>query len=178
MTTASQLRRAALALPEVEESESGSGSGPSFHVGGTEFASLSADSGSVQLRLSDDDVSALLAENPGATPLTRGASVLGATLSLADIDGQQLNRWVRQAWKHRAPTRLVAEAERAERAEPGGGGLPRSIGRPATRALAEAGIVTLDDVSRLSDAELAALHGVGPKAFRILRDAISAAERD
>jgi len=171
MTTASQLRRAALALPEVEESESGSA--PSFHVGGTEFASLSAD-GEIVLRLARDDVDAVVAEYSRAARLTRGATVQGVRLPLADIDGQQLNRWVRQAWKHRAPSQLVAAAERAERAEPGEGGLPRSIGRPATRALAEAGITTLDDVARLSGSELAALHGVGPKAIAILREAVAA----
>ena len=56
-------------------------------------------------------------------------------------------------------------------AEPGrGGDLPRAIGRPATRALANAGITTMAQVAALSDADLAALHGVGPKAVRILRD--------
>ena len=46
--------------------------------------------------------------------------------------------------------------------------LPK-IGEPATRALAAAGIISLADVQRTSLAELAVLHGVGPKAIRILR---------
>lgn len=46
---------------------------------------------------------------------------------------------------------------------------PRSIGRPATNALLAADITTLKQVSELSDKELLALHGVGPKAVRILR---------
>ncbi|MBN0040565.1 DNA-binding protein [Cellulosimicrobium cellulans] len=48
------------------------------------------------------------------------------------------------------------------------------MGRPATRALAGAGITTLSDVARLSDRELLALHGVGPRAVRILREALAA----
>lgn len=49
--------------------------------------------------------------------------------------------------------------------------LPSSIGRPATNGLAAAGITNLPDALRLSDAELLALHGVGPKAVRLLREA-------
>ena len=51
--------------------------------------------------------------------------------------------------------------------------LPK-IGKPATRALAGVGITRLDQVVRLSRAELEALHGVGPKAIRILEQALRA----
>jgi hypothetical protein len=50
--------------------------------------------------------------------------------------------------------------------------LPAAIGRPATRGLLAAGLVTLDDVSTKSEAELLAIHGVGPKAVRILTEAL------
>lgn len=52
------------------------------------------------------------------------------------------------------------------------GDLP-AIGSPATRALLAEGIRTLDDVARHSRRELATLHGVGPKALRILEEALS-----
>ena len=45
--------------------------------------------------------------------------------------------------------------------------LPK-IGAPATRALANAGITSLRQVAERSRAELAALHGMGPKALGIL----------
>jgi predicted flap endonuclease-1-like 5' DNA nuclease len=48
-----------------------------------------------------------------------------------------------------------------------------AIGRPATRALAAQGITTLDDVARQKRADLLALHGVGPKAVRILEEALA-----
>jgi predicted flap endonuclease-1-like 5' DNA nuclease len=48
-----------------------------------------------------------------------------------------------------------------------------AIGRPATGALAEAGITRLTEVSRHTEVELLALHGVGPKAVRILREALA-----
>lgn len=49
--------------------------------------------------------------------------------------------------------------------------LPK-IAAPATRALAEAGLLTLDDVERFGLDHLATLHGVGPKAIRILQAAL------
>jgi predicted flap endonuclease-1-like 5' DNA nuclease len=50
--------------------------------------------------------------------------------------------------------------------------LPASAGRPALGALTHAGIATLQDVARLSEKELLGLHGVGPKAVRVLREAL------
>lgn len=52
------------------------------------------------------------------------------------------------------------------------GDLP-AIGRPANSALLEQGVTTLDAVAARSEAELLALHGVGPKAIRILREALA-----
>jgi len=46
--------------------------------------------------------------------------------------------------------------------------LPQSIGAPARRALAGIGVTTLEQLPAHAAAELLALHGVGPKAIRIL----------
>lgn len=128
----------------------------------------------VQLHLPADDVERLLAEHPGASRLTRGESLLGVRVPLAEVNGQQLNHWVRRAWLHRAPKRLTASVAAGDAAVPGQvGDLPAAIGGPATRALAGAGLTSLSDVARLSDAELLALHGVGPKAVRLLREALA-----
>lgn len=43
-----------------------------------------------------------------------------------------------------------------------------AIGAPATRALALAGYHTLNSLDGASARELVALHGVGPKAIRII----------
>lgn len=48
---------------------------------------------------------------------------------------------------------------------------PREIGRPATRALLNAGYTRLAQVLKLSDKALLALHGVGPAAVKRLRAA-------
>lgn len=52
--------------------------------------------------------------------------------------------------------------------------LPTAIGKPATRALQEAGIATLEAVAQHSAKELLALHGVGPKAIRVLTESLGA----
>jgi predicted flap endonuclease-1-like 5' DNA nuclease len=57
------------------------------------------------------------------------------------------------------------------------GGLPEGLGKPATRALAGAGITTLAAAARHTEREVAALHGVGPKAIGILRAALQASGR-
>jgi hypothetical protein len=51
-------------------------------------------------------------------------------------------------------------------------GLPRSIGAPATRALTAAGYTELSQLADVPAAELANLHGVGPKALRLLQEAL------
>jgi hypothetical protein len=50
--------------------------------------------------------------------------------------------------------------------------LPRGIGAPATRALTAAGYTSLGQLAGVSERQLGALHGVGPKALRILREAL------
>lgn len=47
-----------------------------------------------------------------------------------------------------------------------------SIGAPAFRALDSAGISQLSDLTNYTEKELLALHGFGPKALRLLREAM------
>lgn len=54
-----------------------------------------------------------------------------------------------------------------------GEGLPRAIGAPATRALTAAGLTRLEQLDGMARRELLALHGVGPKAVRILDEALT-----
>ena len=50
--------------------------------------------------------------------------------------------------------------------------LPAGLAAPARRALASAEIETLDQLTKLSEAELRKLHGVGPNAVKLLLDAV------
>jgi hypothetical protein len=49
-------------------------------------------------------------------------------------------------------------------------GLPRGIGAPATRALEAAGYTDLQQLSGVPRSELERLHGIGPKALRIIQE--------
>ncbi|MBB6672387.1 helix-hairpin-helix domain-containing protein [Cohnella nanjingensis] len=51
--------------------------------------------------------------------------------------------------------------------------LPK-IGNPATRALAHAGYDRLDQLAKVTVDDLLKLHGVGPRAVRILNEALQA----
>ena len=173
MTSFAQLRRTALSLPATAERSIGAGA-KSFTVRDKRFASMGNDD-HVRLHLPAADADEVLAAHPTAERLTRGATPIGVRLPIADINGQQLNHWVRRAWLAHAPKRLAAQAEAADTAAAGEvGDLPKAIGRPATRALADVGITTLAQVAELSEAELLAMHGVGPKAVRLLGEALSA----
>ena len=49
---------------------------------------------------------------------------------------------------------------------------PKEIGNPATNALLAMNITTVEQVAMMSDQELLAIHGVGPKALRVLKEQI------
>ena len=48
------------------------------------------------------------------------------------------------------------------------------IGAPATRALEVAGYTNLKQLTKVTESEVAQLHGIGPKALGILREALKA----
>ncbi|WP_037356902.1 hypothetical protein [Amycolatopsis orientalis] len=167
MTTPAQLRKTALSYPETAEAaDAGT---VSFTVQGKEFAALRPDR-QVVLRMTGSDVDEMRAQHPTARRVARA----GVRFPIEDLNGQQLNYWVRRAWLARAPKRLAAPVAAAGTAVAGEvGDLPKAIGSPATRALHAAGITTLAHTAEWTDAELLALHGVGPKAVRLLREARS-----
>lgn len=51
---------------------------------------------------------------------------------------------------------------------------PKGMSGPSLRALANAGIRSMGDVARWREADLAQLHGMGPKALGILQAALEA----
>jgi hypothetical protein len=51
--------------------------------------------------------------------------------------------------------------------------LPAGLARPALRALASAGVTRLEHLTRLTEREAAALHGMGPRALGILKAALA-----
>lgn len=53
------------------------------------------------------------------------------------------------------------------------GGFPPGLAAPAQRALAGAGYTRLAQLAGVSEAEILALHGMGPKALEQLRRALA-----
>ncbi|WP_437731707.1 DNA-binding protein [Sorangium sp. So ce1335] len=51
---------------------------------------------------------------------------------------------------------------------------PKGIGKPAQRALASVGVSRLDQVTRFTEAQLMALHGMGPKAIGLIKAVLQA----
>ncbi|HEX2466372.1 MAG TPA: DNA-binding protein [Thermoanaerobaculia bacterium] len=51
---------------------------------------------------------------------------------------------------------------------------PKGVAKPAIRALSSIGVARLDQATRFSEAELLALHGMGPKAIRLIKEALRA----
>ena len=49
----------------------------------------------------------------------------------------------------------------------------KGIGQPARNALAAAGFCHLEDLVGVSEAELRKLHGMGPKALRVLKEELA-----
>jgi predicted flap endonuclease-1-like 5' DNA nuclease len=90
---------------------------------------------------------------------------------LADMDDVQARREELERVIHQL-IEFIEVPQRSKDAE-ALNDLPK-IGAPATRALNLAGIERLDQLTQITEAQLAQLHGVGPKAIRILRDALNA----
>lgn len=86
-----------------------------------------------------------------------------------------LNRRSDEARVEKAESRRV-EGRRmvTKRGDTRAAPFPTGVAQPAVRALASVGVTRLEDATRFTEAELAALHGMGPKALGIIKDALRA----
>jgi hypothetical protein len=102
---AADLRRLALALPEVEEYEHGDL--PAFRVHGKRFASMLDDDG-VNLMLDEEGVHAAVACWPDACrPQLSGARIAALRLRYRCIPDEAVHDLVEEAWARKAPRRLL-----------------------------------------------------------------------
>lgn len=170
MTTVAHVRTAVKRLAEVARLDGADRE--TWTVDGRELLVIDASQAAVELSLSPEDAETVLVDIPGSTLRRRGSSTSGVVIPLAAMNGMQANAVIGRAWAHRAPARLTQVSAAAASAD---GDLPRSIGRPATSALHGAGIATLAELSTRTPADIAALHGVGPRAVRLLGEALEAA---
>jgi len=51
--------------------------------------------------------------------------------------------------------------------------LPTGLAKPALRTLSKAGVRTLEDLSKMTQAEVVGLHGMGPKALERIQLALT-----
>jgi len=65
-------------------------------------------------------------------------------------------------------------ARTIEVTHPNKAAFPAGVGGPALRALSSAGIRSMADLTHWTEADLAKLHGMGPKALGALRDGLDA----
>lgn len=64
-----------------------------------------------------------------------------------------------------------------ESTHPNRAAFPAGMSGPSLRALSIAGVRSMDDLTSWTEGDLGALHGMGPKGVRILRDALAASGR-
>lgn len=98
-------------------------------------------------------------------------------IELDAIDDEGLRDRIQVAWELTAPGRLLSNVTRppvgigqGQRAD---ADVPR-LAAPAKRALAAAGVTSLAQLSRFSEAEVRAWHSIGPNALNALRQAMAA----
>jgi len=48
--------------------------------------------------------------------------------------------------------------------------LPAGLSQPALRALASAGVTSLNDFTRIQEADLKRMHGIGPHAMKKIKE--------
>jgi len=82
---------------------------------------------------------------------------------------------IRSVSASQRPRRKPGEGTRST--HPQADAFPPGVAGPALRALSGAGIRTLADLTEWSEAELASLHGMGPKALAILKAALKSQGR-
>lgn len=187
----SDVRLIVGALPETDEHPSYGGL-PGWRVRGKQFCwerpltdrdrrdlgeerARALDGPTFGLRVSDqEEKSALLGED-GDSPfftIPHFEGWPGLLVRLELIGMPRLQEVITDAWFSVAPVRLAHEFDLELVISGARPGLPTAIGAPATRALSAAGHHTLDDLVGCSEKDLSALHGVGPKAARILSEAL------
>ena len=104
-------------------------------------------------------------------------------LDTPTVDWSEVGRLLTMAYTLTAPKRLAARVRseslpaarrtpRMAKTNPPKSDLPKTS-EPAARAFELAGITRLAQLTKLTEADLLKLHGVGPKAIRILREALA-----
>jgi hypothetical protein len=107
MVTLAQVRRFALALPEATEEPHFDLS--SFRVRGKIFATVPPDGEHLHVFVDEQEIAASVAEHPAAfEPLLWGQRTRGLRVRLAAAPERRVQELLEEAWRRRAPGRVVA----------------------------------------------------------------------
>lgn len=162
MTTIRHIRTSAGRLESVEETIDDSVI--IFSVDERPFAWVDQAESTLRIAVPSREADSIIDDIPSARRVRRP---VGVAVALTEVNGMVANSLMHRAWAHARPSGAPAPATIVD--------VPPSIGRPATRALAEHGIGSLSDLAGHARTEIAAWHGVGPKALDILTQALSKA---
>jgi hypothetical protein len=132
-----RVRQAALALPGATENPHFDMT--SFRVRGKIFATAPADEAHLHVFVDEPATDAWVAENPAAfEPLLWGRKVRGVRVNLGVAPPDRVMELLEEAWRRKAPARLIAERDQGEPGYPTGGAQPgrgiRQNGWPAGSA--------------------------------------------
>lgn len=87
----------------------------SFRVRGRIFATVTPDQTRLHVFVDETDIDAYVAEDPGAfEALLWGQKVRGIRVLLAATPDDRLRELLTEAWRRKAPRRLIAEHEARE----------------------------------------------------------------
>jgi hypothetical protein len=116
VTATDDIRRRAMALPEVEETSHFRFHVPVFKVRGRTFCGLGRDETTAVFCVDEGRADAAAEADPATCEALRRPdarrSFLGLQVRLGDVSAERVARLVEEAWRHQAPKRLVAEYDR------------------------------------------------------------------
>jgi hypothetical protein len=131
MTTADELRRAALSLPEAEERETWDH--PTFRVRDKMFATLSDDGRSAGIKTTKEEQTALVAGAPETFGVPAYVGRHGwVSVELATADPAEARELVTEPWRQTAPKRLVAAYDSEHPAVGSPGSARPAVGNPGS----------------------------------------------
>ncbi len=117
MTTTADIRRWAMALPEVAETSHFLFHVPVFKVRGRTFLGMGKDGTTAVFCISEQEANQAAAADPGSCQAVRRKdarrSFLGLQVELDRVPRERVRRLVSQAWREHAPKRLIADHDRS-----------------------------------------------------------------